>query len=260
VWSDASGVIAALPHATGQASWVRLPGVGVFVFDAAEDKITAYPDAAATRAEVTEAYRRAVLPIIQHRRAHQVVHASAVRAAAGIVAFCGASGAGKSTLAYGFARRGYPLWGDDALCFKTKQGQIVTIALPFDLLLRPSTASFLKPSPQTTPIEPPAHESEAIVATAPLAAICVLRPNAKKNGTCAEIAQLAAVDAFRATLEHAYAVGLADQEGRKRLVEDYLQLVTITPVFDVKFTHGLDHLEKVVGAIEQRLGLEPPSA
>jgi hypothetical protein len=238
---------------------VHLPGVGVFAFDAAQDTITAYPDVAATRAEVTEAYRRAVLPIIQHRRAHQVLHASAVRAAAGIVAFCGASGAGKSTLAYGFARRGYPLWGDDAVCFQRTERQIEAVQLPFDLLLRPSTASFFKPSPQAVPIGSPAHEGQAAVARAPLAAICVLRANAEKNDTCAEIEPLALTDAFPATLEHAYAVGLAGQEQRKCFVEDYLQLVTTTPVFDVKFTHGLEHLEKVVGAIEQRLGLEPPS-
>jgi hypothetical protein len=236
---------------------VHLPGLAAFRFDPAGDLVTAFPAVEASRSEVVDAYRRAVLPIIQQRRAHQVLHASGVRAAEGVVAFCGMSGTGKSTLAYGFAHRGYPLWGDDAVCFTAAERQIESIPLPFDVLLRPAAAShFDVPAP-----EPGVREASAdaeTTAPSPLSAVCVLEKDATSRAA-AVVTRLSAADAFTAVLQHAYASGLEDVDRRDILVREYLQFVATTPVFHVRFRRGFEHLDEVVQTIELRLGLEPPT-
>ena len=251
-WRDAAGVVVVSIFNAGDQSWIQLPGVA-FAFDAANDKVTAFPDAGTTSAEVIAAYDRAALPIIQQRRGHQVLHASGVRAASGVVAFCGTSGAGKSTLAYAFAHHGFPVWGDDAVCFNVTEQELVAIALPFDLLLRPSTATHFSPGPG-----PPRRQPDEKLTTARLAAVCVLQKRETSAGS-AEVTPLAATDAFAAILEHAYVIGLDDHDHRRCLIEEYLQLVTTTPVFDVRFTHELEQLDSVVDTIVRRLELAPPA-
>jgi hypothetical protein len=206
-----------------------------------------------TRVVVAEAYRRVVLPMVQQARLSQVLHASGVRAASGVVAFCGTSGTGKSTVAYGFARRGYPRWGDDAVCFTGSDRGTDSIPLPFDLFLRIPTAAFFELDPGSVP------RSEATEAVR-LEAVCVMRSGERlaPSESPVGITALASAEAFTMTLEHAYSFGLSDKEQRARLVDQYLELVATTPVYDVRFEHGLEQLGVVLDAIEQRLGLKPP--
>jgi hypothetical protein len=251
-WRDARGVVAVSIYTAGDRSWIQLPGVAKFAFDAARDKVTAFPDIGTTNNEVMAAYGRAALPIIQQTRGHQVLHASGVRAASGVVAFCGTSGAGKSTLAYAFAHHGFPVWGDDAVCFKVTEQELVAIGLPFDLLIRPSTATHFSLSPGT-----PRHQPDEELTTAGLSAVCVLQERATSAGS-AEVTPLVGADAFAAMLEHAYVMGLDDHDRRRCLIEEYLQLVTTTPVFALRFPHDLGQLDSVVDTIVRRLELEPP--
>jgi hypothetical protein len=244
--------VAAYGHTALGSHWVRLPGVAVFGYDPDLDGVTAFVDEGVNRSDVAEAYRRIVLPLIQQARRSQVLHASGVRATSGVVAFCGTSGTGKSTVAYGFARRGYPPWGDDAICFTASDRGMETIPLPFDLFLRPPTASFFETAPGSVARS---ESTEAI----PLAAVCVLqaedRPDPSESPV--RITSLACAEAFTKTLEHAYSFGLSDKDQRARLVDNYLELVASTPVYDVRFEHGLEQLGSVLDGIEQRLGLEP---
>ena len=250
-WRDAAGTIAVTTRTAGDQSWLQLRGVAGFAFDAVQDKVTAFPEDGAASAEVVAAYRRAALPIIQQRRGHQVLHASGIRTAAGVVAFCGTSGAGKSTLAYAFSRHAYPVWGDDAVCFDATERELVAILLPFDLLLPSSTATYFELNPGFPRGDPDTP------AAAPLAAVCVL-PERGSSGDVVEVTSLVASDAFAEILKHAYIMGLADEEHRRALVEEYLHLVTTTPVFDVRLPDGLEHLDGLVNTIVDRLGLEPP--
>jgi hypothetical protein len=258
VWRDGEGRVAAYAYTSETTSWVRLPGVAAFAFDAEQDEVTAFPDEGLTRGAVAEAYRRAVLPMFQQTRRNQVLHASAVRASAGVVAFCGTSGTGKSTVAFAFSRRGYPVWGDDAVCFQTSDRGVHCIRLPFDLLLRPATVSFFNMGSDAARIRRAGSESEAS-STAPLVAVCILQSGIADGRPPAEVARLSSSDAFTAALQHAYALGLGKQERRKLLVEQYLELVASAPVFKVTFERRLEQLEAVVDAIERHLRLEPPT-
>lgn len=237
---------------------MRLPGVASFAFDPEQKEVTAFPDEGVSKGVVADAYRRAVLPMVQQTRGHQVLHASAVRTSAGVVAFCGSSGTGKSTVAFAFSRRGYPVWGDDAVCFQTSERGVDCIPLPFDLLLRPATASFFRVGPKAAPIGRPESTSETSAAVL-LSAVCVLQRRTADGGRAsAEVAPIPSPNAFTATLEHAYALGLRDKLRRRQLVEQYLQLAATVGVFSVRFEGDLDQLDSMVDVIEDRLGLEPP--
>ena len=236
---------------------MRLPGVAVFGYNPELDEVMVFVDDGVDRSDVAEAYRRIVLPLIQQARQSQVLHASGVRATSGVVAFCGTSGTGKSTVAYGFARRGYPLWGDDAVCFATSPNGMECIPLPFDLLLRRATAAFFDTASDSV-MSSQANSDATEVCR--LAAVCVLRAGDRQDstGSPVTIAPLASAQAFTATLEHAYSFGLSDNNQRARLVDQYLELVATTPVYGVRFEHGLEQLGTVLDGIEERLGLELP--
>lgn len=258
VWRDRDGSVAAYGHTALGSHWVRLPGVAVFGYDPEQDEVTAFVDHGLSRSDVAEAYRRVVLPMIQQARRSQVLHASGVRAASGVVAFCGTSGTGKSTVAYGLARRGYPLWGDDAVCFGTSERGIESIPLPFDLLLRAPTASFFESASDSVITN--SERQSAATGAVHLAAVCVLRAvdRSASTGSPVRIVPLSSAETFTATLQHAYSFGLSDKDRRARLVRDYLDLVATTPVYEVSFEHGLERLDVVLDGIEQGLGLEPP--
>ena len=102
------------------------------VSDRGERRDLVEPDPAASRPLVIDWYRRAIAPMALQLLGMQVVHASAVLTDEGVVGFCAHSQTGKSTLAYGFGRRGYELWADDALAFDVVDGDARALPFPFD--------------------------------------------------------------------------------------------------------------------------------
>ena len=259
MWRDGEGRVAAYAYTSGTTSWVRLPGVADFAFDPEQDEVTAFPDGGVTRGVVADAYRRVVLPMVQQARGNQVLHASAVRASVGVVAFCGTSGTGKSTVAFAFSVAAIPC-GETTPCASTRPtaGSNASACRSIFCSGRP-----LRRSSRWGWTQP---RSCAQIARARLPPQLPLLPSAFSKagspmavGLSAEVVRLSAADAFTAALEHAYALGLGDRERRKHLVEQYLQLSASAPVFKVSFERGLERLEAVVDAIEQHLRLEPPT-
>jgi len=133
-----------------------------------------------------------------------------------------------------------------------------SIPLPFDLLLRAPTASFFDSVSDSVTLIPQTNGED----TEPvrLGAVCVLRADdsTSATGSPVRILALASGEAFTATLQHAYTLALSDADHRTRLVDDYLELVATVPVYDVSFERGLERLDVVLDAIQQRLDLAPP--
>lgn len=72
-----------------------------------------------------------VLPLVFSKHGRLVIHASAVVAQQGAVAFVGVTGRGKSTLAASFSMCGFPLMTDDCLLLEEKEGRLfVTPSYP----------------------------------------------------------------------------------------------------------------------------------
>jgi hypothetical protein len=95
---------------------LRYPGLADFIVDRAGRELRC---ARVERVTSLETLRHLlldrVLPLVLNLLGYEVLHATAVRAPAGICAFIGPAGAGKSTLAASFAAAGYDTFCDDCL-------------------------------------------------------------------------------------------------------------------------------------------------
>src|SRR6266542_1364742 len=240
VWRDNEGLIAAYGETLGEECRMHLPGLASFRFSARGDEIAAAVPATIREECVIDAYLRKVL------------HASAVRSPAGVIALSAISNTGKSTIAFGLSRRGYPLWADDAVVFEiSDSGRGVAVSLPFEVRLRASAAEFF--SLDSTKARAPATNKVLPfnAQTAPLAAVCVLRRFNNGGALPVSVRRLSSADAFASVLTHAHCFSFDDVERKGRMMHNYLNLVATTPVFDVCFQPGLTNLPNIFEAIEQ---------
>ncbi len=253
VWHDKEGLLFAYGYTLGGVHWLNLPYLASYCFRSGDDEVQAFPEPSARRDIVQDMFYRAVLPVALQALGQEVLHASAVRLPHGVLALCAASEMGKSTLAYGLSRRGFPLWADDALAFDTSGRYVSALPLPFNIRLRPASASFfgVDGHARTTPFDPARTEQQQHE-PAPLAAICVLaRDNNATEPVCME--QFGAAHAFGALIDHAYCFNLDDRERKRRMMQQYLELSARVPIFALRFHEGLGHLPTIIGLIERTL-------
>ena len=282
VWRDAAGAVFAECGVEAGRFWMDLPGVALFRFDRAGDRVSAAPGPGVAADAVAEAYWRDALPLVLHARGAEVLHASAVRLGGGVVAFCGTSGAGKSTIAYGLHRRGRPLWADDAVALQVVDGAVAVRAVPFSVRLRPATRRLFdldRPAPKppspagivpsgTTGESPTLSRDGAAVdrghrvsaagargraASAPLAAVCLIARGAPD----ARLSPLGPAAAYPGVLLHAFCFSLGDPARKRLMLARYLSLVARVPVLALGVPEGLDRLPEVLDAIERGLGDGP---
>ena len=230
---------------------MHLPGVATYRIRPGESEIVATPHSPEVASLVVTGYWRTVLPMAIQIGGREVLHASAVIAAAGAVGFCGVSMTGKSTIAYELSRRGYDLWGDDALAFEATGTSVDALSLPFELQLRePYVAERHAPATgQTCP---------ALETRASLAAVCTLeRAQPESALESARVRRLSPSEAFPSLLSHAYCYSLGDVERNRQMVDSYSDLATRVPVFSVVFRPGFEHVSAVLDAIEEAVGMRP---
>jgi hypothetical protein len=229
---------------------MHVPGVASYRFTQQGGEVAAAVADGARAELVLDAYRRRVLPMAVQVRGCEVLHASAVRSSVGVVGLCGVTQTGKSTIAFALNRRGYDIWCDDALAFDASNGRPMAISLPFELRLRPAAVALFG---QATIAEVSApHLDVPGSDTAPFAAVCVLRR--EDDGlTPVSVRRLEFSRAFLTVLAHACWFTMQDANDKRRVVDHYMDLVAQTPVFDVSFKSGLEHLPAVLDAIETAL-------
>ena len=250
VWRDSDGAVLAYAEGAGDEYWMHLPELGSFRFSSRGDEIAATVTSAARDELVLDAYRRRVLPMALQVCGWEVMHASAVRSPAGVVALCADSETGKSTIAFGLSGRGYPLWADDLVAFDISDHVGRAISLPFNLRLRPSAAALFDLDTTQSPVATDDDDSPPGKETAPLLAACVLR---REDADAARVAvrRLSLAEAFAAVLAHAWSFGLEDGERKRRMIHNYLDLAAGTPVYDICFQPGLTNLPAILDALEQ---------
>jgi hypothetical protein len=243
VWRDDAGTLVAVGQTVGDRHWVHVPRLGAFSFARDDGDITALPEPNADPDLVEDAYRRMVMPLALQARGHEVLHASAVRTEAGVVALCAVSGTGKSTIACALSRRGHLLWADDAVCFDASDAAVEARPLPFTLRLRPASAALFADEPATGELRSPVERER-------LARVFVL---ARGETGSPRIERLAAADAFREVLTHGYCFSMHDKARNEAMVRNYLELVDRVPAYRVTFSEGLDRLDETLDVIEGAL-------
>lgn len=249
VWKDAAGAHAAYFYFADSEYWAWMRCIGTFHIRTSGE-IVVDPDPSASRSLVIDWYRRAIAPMALQLFGMQVVHASAVLTDGGVVGFCAHSQTGKSTLAYGFGRRGYELWADDALAFDVVRGDARALQFPFAIRLRPESASYFGGGSPDPPVLGP--DSRIIVGGPgePLAGICLLTRRPSGDQGPVMIRRLTATEIVPRLLPQAYCFTLLGEERKRRTLETYLALTASVPVYEVRFAVALDELPELMAAIE----------
>jgi hypothetical protein len=251
LWRDNAGVVCARGIVRGDVAWMEVPGIATFRLDRANWSVEASASAGSARDLIYDSYYRAALPLALQFFGLEVLHASAVRTVAGVVAFCAISETGKSTTVGALSRRGYALWGDDAVTFRINDSDAGAdaMAVPFRLRLDSIAASAIRDTdvahrwPKPGPIE---------LKPAPLAALCVLR---REKGAlrAAEVNRLSRMDSLTTLLPHAYCFTMDDSERKRLMMRRYIDLAERVPTFAVTIASGFDRLPEVLDEIEHSI-------
>jgi hypothetical protein len=250
VCRDAAGDLLAYCYAENGMLRVDLPDLASFSYERGAGHASAIPHRPLSPGFILDTYHHCVLPLILPALGTEVLHASAVVGAAGVVAFCGPSGTGKSTIAVALARRGYAMWADDAVAVDTVEPGPTAIPLPFTVRLRADSAGFLAAAGERGPF---AAAAPACTEPAPLAVLCMLRRSPDANAP-AVVERLGAAAACRAALAHAYCFSVKDVAQKRRTISNYLTLAGQVPAYEVRFCPGLEHLPAVLDTLQAIVG------
>jgi hypothetical protein len=250
VWAGNDG-FEAYGYTGGGYCWAHFPGTASFRFPADEGNVVALVEANVSPRSVEDMYLRAVLPLILQLRGHEVLHASAVSSANGLVVLCGSSGTGKSTTAHGLSRRGYPVWADDAVVLDIQGDDMRASQVPFRLRLHADAANFFRGDAEDR------MTAAATLSRSPLLALVILD---RQEGSVppVRITRLEPTDAFVGLLPHAYYFGLSDPARKALMLDRYLRLASSVPTFEVRYRPGLGAIQAVLDEVEARI-LRGPS-
>ena len=141
-------------------------------------------------------------------------------------------------------QRGRALVADDALGFDVRTDGAVALALPFRLRLRPQSARALG--------LPGVAAEGTGGGELPLTTIVLLDPHDETDSP--ELEPVAAADAFGALMPQAYCFSLDD--GKEALVQAYLELTRVVPVWRLTYPQQIGRLEEAADVLERRL--DPP--
>ena len=250
VCRDAAGDLLAYCHAENGMLYVDLPDLAMFSYERGAGHVSAIPHRSLSPEFILDTYQHCVLPLILPALGTEVLHASAVVGAAGVVAFCAPSGTGKSTIAVALARRGYAMWADDAVAVDTVEPAPTAIPLPFAVRLRADCAGLLDAAGERGPFD---VAVPARTEPAPLTVLCMLR-RSPDAAAPAVVERLGAAAACRAALGHAYCFSVKDVAQKRRTIANYLTLAGRVPAYEVRFRPGREHLPAVLDTLQTIVG------
>ena len=254
VWCNRRGVLGAVSHIVEKEYWLHIFGVASFKLDFLRNAVLAVPWIGAIAEVIKDEFQSTVWPTFLQIQGFEVLHASAVIGARGVVAFCAPSETGKSTLAYGLGLRGYTVWADDAVVLDFLPHLIQTVHLPFFVRLRSSSALHYGYSETEITGGRVCREGYRMENALPIAAICLLeRAQTLPENRVVMIEPLKAREALVKVLDHAVYFGRQDQGRKRRMMQQYLSLVGQVPVFEVCVANGLERLPFVLNEVEQRI-------
>jgi len=225
------------------------PGLGIFSFSFDSRDVSVWPDVAATTDVVRDMFVRVIQPIILQAMGWQTLHASAVAGTTGAIVFCGVGHSGKSTLAYAAGRQaGTTQVADDAVVMQVGRGSVALLSMPFRPKLRRPSYDHLLEVTGRDPHAATAGATDAGVSASPLKAIFVLRQlSAAPRPARAE--RLGAAEAFRELLRHAHCFDEQDRAHSRALLEAYLTVVGVVPVYRLDYRPVLADLDELSSTV-----------
>ena len=243
VWRTLDGELCAFAGSEGGEHWLQVPRIATFRFSARGDVVTAIPHAPAQPDRIRRVFDHSVLPLTLQALGQEGLHASAVLTRNGVAAFCGKAHTGKSTLAFALNQRGFRQWSDDSLVWDLEHARPTAISLPFDVRLRPESRSYFGAGPD-------AAERSPHITRRPVAALFVLnRAGVDPNVPRVVIERLAGGQALTTLLDHAHCFNPHDALRKRQMMVNYLTLVALVPVFEIRFQPSLTLLPRLVDTV-----------
>jgi hypothetical protein len=244
---------------------LRFPALADFLVSADGRDIRCYPVLDTPLETIRHLLLDQVIPLLLSQRGRLVLHASAVVAPKGAVAFLGVTGQGKSTLTGSFVKQGFSLLTDDCLLLKEEEGQLFGIPSYPGLRLWPDVLSTLFGQEPVLPQVAHYTEKKRLdldnglfpfsADPAPLQGMYVLTPYQETEDMRAiTIAPLSPRDAFMELVRHACRLDITDRE---RLSEEFEFLGWVAaslPLHRLAYPRDLSRLSAVREAILENLG------
>ncbi len=242
-WTDQCGKVFARAFSSDDHYRIDWPGVGAFAFRPGSRDVLVWPEPHARHEEISDTFDRLLQPVILQALGKQALHAAASVGPTGTIAFCGSAGSGKSTLGFAMGQAGYRQLADDALVVQLEQDRVSVCPLPFAPRLRPPSRLHFGYAGQIP--SPPVHFQPADLV---LSSVFLLRQDDQIK--CPRLTALPQAQAFPALLAHAYCYDAQDRRHTRRLVDSYLAMVSLVPVFALQYRPDLQQLPQLIQMIK----------
>ena len=253
-WTGETGAVRARAYAGPVWNSIVWNGIGTFRFRLDTSTIEVFAAPGIDPAKVSDLYRRHILPLVMQANGCEAIHASAVMSNRGVVGFCGAGGVGKSTIAYALSRRGFPQYADDVLVMTPGSGRVDAVSLPFLPRLRVPTARFFG----KRLFRNLASDSASHSPRDPVAALFVL-DRLEDGPARPEIHRCPGVEALTGLLTHAQKFDTLNPASRNRLLQNYLEIAALVPVFTVRFASAFERFDHLLDQLIDAAGVECPA-
>jgi hypothetical protein len=242
-WTDQCGKVIARAFSSDDHYRIDWPGVGAFAFRPGSRDVLVWPEPDARHEEISDTFDRLLQPVILQALGKQVLHAAAAVGPCGTIAFCGNAGSGKSTLGFAMRQVGYRQLADDALVLQLEQDRVSVCPLPFAPRLRPASRLHFGYADQIS--SPPVHFQPAHLV---LSSVFQLQQDDQIERP--RLALLPQAQAFSALLAHAHCYDAQDRSHTRRLVDSYIAIVSLVPVFALQYRPDLQRLPELIEIIQ----------
>jgi hypothetical protein len=246
-WRDEYGKVFARAFSADDHYRIDWPGLGAFAFRPGSRDVLVWPEPDAPHEEMSDTFDRVLQPVILQALGRQALHAAAAIGPSGTIAFCGSRRSGKSTLGFAMGQAGYRQLADDALVLQLEQGRVSVCPLPFAPRLRPASRLHFGYSEKI-----PAPPVDLRPADLALSAIFLLRQDDQIERPRPTV--LPRAQAFSELLAHAHCYDAQDRSHTRRLVDSYLAMVALVPVFALQYRPDLQRLPQLIEIIQDAVG------
>jgi hypothetical protein len=248
----------------GSGYLLRFTDLADFLVSTDGRDIRCYPLPAIPLETIRHLFLDQVIPLVLSALGRLVLHASAVVASEGAIAFLGDAGQGKSTISGTFAKQGFPLLTDDCLLLEEDDGQLFGHPSYPGLRLRPDTiAALFGQEPARCQV---AHYTEKkrlrldngrlpfCADPILLRRIYVLAPSEETNDPqVISLAPLPPRDTFMELVKHTYRLDITDRASLGDEFEGLGRVAASLPICRLAFPWDLSLLSAVRDAILEDL-------
>jgi hypothetical protein len=242
-WTDECGKVFARVFSSDDHYRIDWRGVGAFAFRPGSRDVLVWPEPDARHEDISDTFDRLLQPVILQALGKQALHAAASVGPCGTIALCGNAGSGKSTLGFAMRQAGYRQLADDALVLQLEQDRVNVCPLPFAPRLREASRLHFGYADQN-----PAPHVDVRPADLVLSVIFLLRQDEQTERP--RLVLLPQAQAFPAVLAHAYCYDAQDRSHTRCLVDSYLAIVSLVPVFALQYRPDLQRLPKLTEMIK----------